>query len=112
MSGHRGSHTVTAQAALISVTFHCADGAHLQQTVGCYSRVQTCCFRCADGTHFDQSVVGEGGAGWRWEPPSDDVRFSVAPGDYSPPPDEDVSSDAGSTATVADLVGGAADLHS
>jgi hypothetical protein len=59
---------------------------------------------CADGTRFDSGVVGDGGAGWRWEPPGDDARFSIAPGDYALPVLEDVSSDAASTATHADVV--------
>jgi hypothetical protein len=49
-------------------------------------------------------VVGDGGAGWRWEPPGDDARFSIAPGDYALPALEDFSSDAGSTGTHADVV--------
>lgn len=57
-----------------------------------------------DGTSFDSGVVGEGGAGWRWEPPGDDARFSIAPGDYALPALEDFSSDAGSTGTHADVV--------
>jgi hypothetical protein len=58
----------------------------------------------ADGTSFDSGVVGDGGAGWRWEPPGDDARFSIAPGDYALPALEDFSSDAGSTGTHADVV--------
>ena len=64
-----------------------------------------CEFRSfVDGTSFDSGVVGDGGAGWRWEPPGDDARFSIAPGDYALPALEDFSSDAGSTGTHADVV--------
>lgn len=58
----------------------------------------------ADGTRFDSAAVGDGGAGWRWEPPGDDARFSIAPGDYALPVAEDVSSEAASAATHADVV--------
>ena len=58
----------------------------------------------AEPSDFTTAAVGQGGAGYRWNPPADHLRFSIAKGDYAPPPPDDDSSDAGSTATNVDLV--------
>lgn len=64
---------------------------------------------CTGGTEFDEKVVGPLGAGFRWNPPADHLRFSAALPDYAAAGEaahavDDASSDEGSAATVADLV--------
>ena len=64
---------------------------------------------CAGDTQFDEEVVGTAGAGYRWQPPGDHLRFSIAPPDYAATAAaaealDGASSEAGSCATVADLV--------
>mmetsp|Transcript_1893 Transcript_1893/g.5530 ORF Transcript_1893/g.5530 Transcript_1893/m.5530 type:complete len:764 (+) Transcript_1893:77-2368(+) len=60
--------------------------------------------RKIDGPNpFSAAAAGRGGAGYRWAPPADHLRFSIAAGDYSPPAPDDASSDAGSTTTTVDL---------
>lgn len=60
------------------------------------------------GTEFDEIVVGRLGAGFRWNPPADHLRFSTALPDYeavaaAAQMADYVSSDDDSAATVADL---------